>query len=587
VRQLLDELAARQVTATELVASCYARQERERELNAVVVQLREQAFRDAARADLALDGAVAGRRAAGPGRPGAAGAPGPSGRRPTAGPLHGIPVTVKLTIDVAGTVTEGLSVIPARDAAVVARLRRSGAIVIGKTNCPPGEADVDTYGPGGRTLNPWDNRLSPGGSSGGGAAAVAAGHSAADVGSDYAGSLRIPAACCGVVSYRPTPGVIPDVGHALRAPRWARDRDIGVLGPIVGSAAALSVLASVLAGRKVAGRPLLPAGRRATGQPSSAGRRASGQPLLRAHRPIAVWFGEASPYQPAADLLAVARSAVDLLPGAGLEVVEAAPRLDLDWHWQVFLRLIYLAERERGLAERERGLAERERRLAERERRLAGREGRQGRVDRQPPARAGGPPGPDGSGALAAPLGGDWFGALAGQPGGDGFEAPSAPVGWGMFDALAVQPGGDALDARAWARSAAASEAEQLALAVSAIGASWVSFFGAHDLLITPVLLDTRLPKRDPAVPLVADEYQAGNTRRSFMAAMVWASLASLSGLPAITLPAGVAGGMPVGLQLLARPGADALLIGAAQTLEQIWPQPVLPDLVTSPGALG
>jgi Asp-tRNA(Asn)/Glu-tRNA(Gln) amidotransferase A subunit family amidase len=129
------------------------------------------------------------------------------------GPLHGVPVAVKDLVDVAGTVTGAGSPklagnLAVRDAEVVTRLRAAGAVVVGKTRTHEFAYGVLTPG----TANPWDQTRIAGGSSGGSAAAVAAGMVAAAVGTDTAGSVRIPAACCGVVGFKPTLGRVPTAG---------------------------------------------------------------------------------------------------------------------------------------------------------------------------------------------------------------------------------------------------------------------------------------------------------------------------------------------------------------------------------------
>src|SRR2546422_5025294 len=104
--------------------------------------------------------------------------------------------------------------LPAGDAPLVARLKAAGAIVLGNTNVPEllmaWETDNALYG---RTNNPWDLARTPGGSSGGEAAAIAAGCSAAGVGSDGGGSIRVPAHFSGICGLKPTPGRIPTTGH--------------------------------------------------------------------------------------------------------------------------------------------------------------------------------------------------------------------------------------------------------------------------------------------------------------------------------------------------------------------------------------
>jgi amidase len=134
------------------------------------------------------------------------------------GALHGVPFTVKDVFDVTGIVSAvGLEHrrhnVPAYDATVVTRMKRAGAILIGKTNTPPGGGGGDTenvvYG---RTLNPYKLTSTPGGSSGGEAAIVAAGGSPIGLGSDSGGSIRVPAHYCGVAGLKPTTGRIPNTG---------------------------------------------------------------------------------------------------------------------------------------------------------------------------------------------------------------------------------------------------------------------------------------------------------------------------------------------------------------------------------------
>jgi aspartyl-tRNA(Asn)/glutamyl-tRNA(Gln) amidotransferase subunit A len=129
------------------------------------------------------------------------------------GPLHGVPVAVKDLVDIAGAVTGAGSPklagnLATRDAEVVARLRAAGAVVVGKTRTHEFAYGVLTPG----TANPWDLARIAGGSSGGSAAAVAAALVAAAVGTDTAGSVRIPAACCGVVGFKPSLGRVPVAG---------------------------------------------------------------------------------------------------------------------------------------------------------------------------------------------------------------------------------------------------------------------------------------------------------------------------------------------------------------------------------------
>lgn len=137
------------------------------------------------------------------------------------GPLHGVPVVIKDLTDTAGLTTTYGSVlfrdhVPAEDDLVVARLRRAGAIILGKTNTPEfGFGAVCTNKLCGPTRNPFDPALTSGGSSGGSAVAVAAGMVPLAHGTDFGGSVRTPASFCDVASVRPTPGRIPSPRRPL------------------------------------------------------------------------------------------------------------------------------------------------------------------------------------------------------------------------------------------------------------------------------------------------------------------------------------------------------------------------------------
>lgn len=189
-------IRAGEVSASEVVEARIERIERwNPSVNAIVDADFERARREARRADEAL----------------AAGG--------DVGPLHGAPLTIKASIDVEGLRCECGSRFRAgrvagRDAPLVERLRRAGAIVLGVTNTPDMlmayETDNYIYG---RTNNPFDLSRTAGGSSGGEAAAIAAGFSAGGMGSDGGGSVRAPAAFCGVAGLKPTPGLIPRTGH--------------------------------------------------------------------------------------------------------------------------------------------------------------------------------------------------------------------------------------------------------------------------------------------------------------------------------------------------------------------------------------
>lgn len=140
-------------------------------------------------------------------------------RGDTVGALHGIPLTIKDTIETAGLLTTSGSTIragyvPTTDAPAVARLKRAGAIILGKTNAAEMAMDYTADNPVfGRTNHPLDPKLTPGGSSGGEAVAIATGMSPGGLGSDLAGSVRIPAHFCGIAGLKPTTGRVPGAGQ--------------------------------------------------------------------------------------------------------------------------------------------------------------------------------------------------------------------------------------------------------------------------------------------------------------------------------------------------------------------------------------
>jgi amidase len=142
--------------------------------------------------------------------------------------LHGVPVTIKDCFATAGLLTTSShpplrAYVPEQDATVVARLKAAGAIVVGKTNLPQLAGDSQCWSPlFGTTNNPWNLALTSGGSSGGSAAAVAMGFSFLDLGSDIGGSIRIPAAYCGVLGLKTTENRIPRTGHIPHLPGMPR-----------------------------------------------------------------------------------------------------------------------------------------------------------------------------------------------------------------------------------------------------------------------------------------------------------------------------------------------------------------------------
>lgn len=168
------------------------------------------------------------------------------------GPLHGLPMTVKECYGVAGMRTTcGFPFLadycPADDAEAVSLLKQAGAVIYGKTNLPTGAGDYQSFNPlFGTTNNPWDLSKTVGGSSGGSAAAIAAGLSALELGSDIAGSIRVPAHFCGVYGHRPSFGIVPLGGHIPPLPGEIITVEMGVGGPLARSALDLELAMDVL-----------------------------------------------------------------------------------------------------------------------------------------------------------------------------------------------------------------------------------------------------------------------------------------------------------------------------------------------------
>ncbi len=223
-------IRTREISSVELVTAHLEQIQRVNPaINAVVDLLADSALRAAQTADAQL----------------AAGEP--------CGPLHGVPVSIKDSIDVAGTkCTAGTigrrDAPPAeKDATLVHRLRTAGAIPIAKTNLPDllfaFETDNLIYG---RSNNPYDLERTPGGSSGGESALIAACGSPLGLGSDAAGSVRVPAAFCGIASIKPTSGRLPRTGHVPAAGGWIEA--LWQIGPMARHIEDLALAMQILAG---------------------------------------------------------------------------------------------------------------------------------------------------------------------------------------------------------------------------------------------------------------------------------------------------------------------------------------------------
>jgi amidase len=227
--QLAQLIRRREVSSLEVVNALLARIEQVNpQLNAIVLLDAEGARASARAADQAL------------------------ARGQVAGPLHGVPMTIKDSLDTAGMVTTGgttgrKAFVPAADATVVARLRAAGAVLLGKTNTPELTWSFETRSPvHGRTVNPWNPAMSPGGSSGGAAAIVAACASPFDIGSDTGGSIRVPAHFCGIAGIKPTSGRVPRTGHIVGPDGYTQS--LTQLGPLARSVEDLTHILRIISG---------------------------------------------------------------------------------------------------------------------------------------------------------------------------------------------------------------------------------------------------------------------------------------------------------------------------------------------------
>lgn len=308
-RQLARAVRTGAVSSVELLRAYLARvDEFNPAVNAVVVDDRERAIKAARAADRAL----------------AAGRP--------VGPLHGVPITVKESYDIAGHQTtwgfpDLAGNVATDDAVAVARLRAGGAIVFGKTNVPVSLADFQSYNKlYGTTNNPWDLSRGAGGSSGGSAAALAAGLTALELGSDIGGSIRNPAAYCGVYGHKPTFGIVPKRGHTLRADLVAEGA-ISVAGPLARSADDLA-----LALRLIAGPDALDPGYRLALPPPP-----SSVEGLR----VAVWLEQPDLAPVDSTVVAAIEDAVAALRAAGATVdVAARPAFDVAQAHSTYMQLL-------------------------------------------------------------------------------------------------------------------------------------------------------------------------------------------------------------------------------------------------------
>ena len=177
--------------------------------------------------------------------------------RGLSGGLLGLPLTIKDCIDVAGLVgTAGVpdfaDRVPESDSRLAARVRAAGGVIMGKTNVPPYAGDWQSSNPiFGRTNNPWDLGRTPGGSTGGGAAAVAAGLTPLEFGSDIGGSIRVPAAFCGIYGHKPSETAVTRSGHFPGSPLPHPAGVMSVQGPLARTAEDLALALDVVSGPDV------------------------------------------------------------------------------------------------------------------------------------------------------------------------------------------------------------------------------------------------------------------------------------------------------------------------------------------------
>ncbi len=303
---LARTIRAKQVSSEEMVRACIGRiEDVNPRLNAVVQLPAESAIRQAREADQSL------------------------ARGEVKGPLHGVPFTLKDSIETRGIIstggTEGRAhFVPSQDAVVVERLRRAGAIVLGKTNCPEmgwaWEADNLIYG---RTNNPYDLQLSPGGSSGGESAMIAAGGSPFGLGSDAGGSVRFPAHCTGIAAIKPTSGRAPRTGH-FPGPGGMLD-SLWQIGPLARYVEDLALLLPIISGVDGQDTAVVPA---PLGDPVA----------VDPHRLRVAFHTDHGIQTPSGEIAETVRKAAAALAEGGIQVEEARPGV-MDQTYEIYFGL--------------------------------------------------------------------------------------------------------------------------------------------------------------------------------------------------------------------------------------------------------
>ena len=254
-------------------------------------------------------------------------------RNAVIGPLHGVPFTAKDIFNTAGVpstagVRKPRSRIPDHDATVVARMRRAGAILIAKTNCPPGGSDEDGWNPArGATRNPYDINRSPGVTSSGEAAIIAAGGSPLGLGSDSGGSIRLPANYCGVAALKPTAGLIPVTGAYGLVGGLSDSRS--QVGPMARFVSDLRIALRVLAGPDGIDSGVVPV-------------KAWTAPKLEGLR--VAWYADDGLSRPTPTVAATVKAAARALSAAGCNITEERPPSLGDAYQLTLTRLAELLE---------------------------------------------------------------------------------------------------------------------------------------------------------------------------------------------------------------------------------------------------
>jgi len=477
-------IRARAVSSLELTRHVLARIERYNpKINAIATLLAERALAQAQAADAAL------------------------ARGEWWGAFHGVPITIKDTFEIAGVrSTAGATAlkdhVPAQDAAVVERLARAGAVIVGKGNVPPLAMDWQTTNElFGTTNNPWDTGRTPGGSTGGDAAAIAAGLSYLAVGSDIGGSIRIPAHFCGVYGHKPSLNVVPGRGHIPPLPGVTEPpAELNVSGPLARNAADLRLALEVLGG--------------ADGDDAKAYRWSL--PPARGARlaDYRIGFVLDSPLCPlSSEVGAVLSRAVDALAKAGARLQEGWPAgVVPQQHYDTcrFLLFSYVAPflgpYQQDSSAAATGPSE------------AGAAGAESPA-RAASAAAGAPPTP----ATVPPA----------------ITAPPAPASEHDHQAVIARA-----MAATYPQYRAASEERMRARAC------WQEYFRTHDLFLLPTSFVAAFPH--DTRPTNQRTLATSNGLRNYMDLLFWITFATFSGLPATIAPAGrTRDGLPVGLQIL------------------------------------